>query len=185
MAHRDDPKEIINVNVGGKRYTVRRGDLIVDSGSKLAEWFKPGVVKPIPMDRAGNYYLDRDAKTFRYILGYLRLKKEKFVPSLALPSKPDALARHPPNEIICFMLVGECGALNLTELKDMAMSMLRKYQQNEEKHFVSCYVQSAIRDFELWQLEQEQAVGDGLAGSATVHDYDEWANMPVPAAPTE
>lgn len=53
MAHRDDPKEIINVNVGGKRYTVRRGDLIVDSGSKLAEWFKPGVVKPIPMDRAG------------------------------------------------------------------------------------------------------------------------------------
>ncbi|VDM44810.1 unnamed protein product, partial [Toxocara canis] len=122
-----------------------------------------------------NYYLDRDAKTFRYILGYLRLKKEKFVPSLALPSKPDALAR----------LVGECGALNLIELKDMAMSLLRKYQQNEEKHFVSCYVQNAVRDFELWQLEQEQGAGEGLSGSATVHDYDEWANMPVPAAPTE
>lgn len=37
--------------------------------------------------------MDRDAKTFRHILAYLRLKKEKFVPSLALPSKPDDLAK--------------------------------------------------------------------------------------------
>lgn len=37
--------------------------------------------------------MDRDPKTFRHILEYLRLKKEKFVPSLALPSKPDDLAR--------------------------------------------------------------------------------------------
>ena len=43
--------------------------------------------------QGGNYYLDRDAKTFRHILAYLRLKKEKFVPSLALPSKPDDLAK--------------------------------------------------------------------------------------------
>lgn len=115
--HADD---ILNINVGGKKYTVswslykgfilfevRRTDLLADPRSKLAEWFKPGTVKPIATDKVsfnrcfvwqeplkgGNYYLDRDAKTFRHILAYLRLKKEKFVPSLALPSKPDDLAK--------------------------------------------------------------------------------------------
>ncbi|RCN23877.1 K+ channel tetramerization domain protein [Ancylostoma caninum] len=88
--HADD---ILNINVGGKKYTVRRTDMLADPRSKLAEWFKPGTVKPIATDKGGNYYLDRDAKTFRHILAYLRLKKEKFVPSLALPSKPDDLAK--------------------------------------------------------------------------------------------
>ena len=81
--------------------------MLADPRSKLAEWFKPGTLKPIATDKVcpssnnldnlslqgGNYYLDRDAKTFRHILAYLRLKKEKFVPSLALPSKPDDLAK--------------------------------------------------------------------------------------------
>lgn len=52
-----------------------------------------GATKPIATDKGGNIYLDRDAKTFRHILAYLRLKKEKFAPSLALPSKPDDLAK--------------------------------------------------------------------------------------------
>lgn len=43
---------------------------------------------------SGNYYLDRDPKSFRHILAYLRLKKEKFVLSLALPAKPDDLAKY-------------------------------------------------------------------------------------------
>lgn len=51
-------------------------------------------MKNIRMIISGNYYLDRDPKCFRHILAYLRLKKEKFVPSLALPAKPDDLAKY-------------------------------------------------------------------------------------------
>ena len=48
--HADD---ILNINVGGKKYTVRRTDLLADPRSKLAEWFKPGTIRPIPTDRGG------------------------------------------------------------------------------------------------------------------------------------
>ncbi|KAK0397263.1 hypothetical protein QR680_002055 [Steinernema hermaphroditum] len=169
--HADD---ILNINVGGKKYTVRRMDLLADPRSKLAEWFKPGTIKPIATDKGGNYYLDRDAKTFRHILAYLRLKKEKFVPSLALPSKPDDLAK----------LVAECEALNLNELKELALDLLQKYQRTEEQHYVTSYVQVAIRDYESWQFEREQnsisikkkkpAVEDTFQTPST---YDDWDNI--------
>ncbi|EJW83810.1 hypothetical protein WUBG_05278 [Wuchereria bancrofti] len=76
MARNRHTDDILNVNVGGKRYTVRRTDLLADPKSKLAEWFKPGTVKQIATDKGGNYYLDRDPKSFRHILAYLRLKKK-------------------------------------------------------------------------------------------------------------
>uniref|UniRef100_A0AC34QHC9 Potassium channel tetramerisation-type BTB domain-containing protein n=1 Tax=Panagrolaimus sp. JU765 TaxID=591449 RepID=A0AC34QHC9_9BILA len=166
--HSDD---IININVGGKKYTVRRTDLLADPRSKLAEWFRLGTTKPIATDRGGNYYLDRDAKSFRHILAYLRLKKERFAPSLALPSKPDDLAK----------LVGECEALNLVELKELALEMLQKYQRTEEQHYVTSYVQVAIRDYESWQFEREQ--GAPVKHRKSISDenfqgnsaYDEWA----------
>uniref|UniRef100_A0A1I7YQV4 BTB_2 domain-containing protein n=1 Tax=Steinernema glaseri TaxID=37863 RepID=A0A1I7YQV4_9BILA len=169
--HADD---ILNINVGGKKYTVRRMDLLADPRSKLAEWFKPGTIKPIATDKGGNYYLDRDAKTFRHILAYLRLKKEKFVPSLALPSKPDDLAK----------LVAESEALNLNELKELALDLLQKYQRTEEQHYVTSYVQVAIRDYESWQFEREQnsisikkkkpQVDDAFQAPST---YDDWDNI--------
>uniref|UniRef100_A0AC35U8D0 Acetoacetyl-CoA synthetase n=1 Tax=Rhabditophanes sp. KR3021 TaxID=114890 RepID=A0AC35U8D0_9BILA len=169
--HVDD---IINVNVGGKKYTVRRNDLCADPRSKLTEWFKPGSSKPIGTDKGGNFYLDRDPKSFRHILCYLRLKKEKFVPSLALPSKPDDLAK----------LVGECEALNLVELKELALEMLQKYQRTEEQHFVTSYVQVALRDYESWQFEKEQ---NGVSTKPSKKNtdesyqapstYDEWDNI--------
>ncbi|VDN57010.1 unnamed protein product [Dracunculus medinensis] len=168
--HADD---ILNINVGGKRYTVRRTDLLADPRSKLAEWFKPGTLKPIATDKGGNYYMDRDPKTFRHILEYLRLKKEKFVPSLALPSKPDDLAR----------LVGECEALNLMELKNMAIDVLQKYQRTEEQHYVTSYVQIALRDIEAWQFEREQDVMIRKKGGTSQEEmnassaYDDWDNM--------
>ncbi|VDD87013.1 unnamed protein product [Enterobius vermicularis] len=147
--HVDD---VLNINVGGKKYTVRRTDLLADPRSKLAEWFKPGTIKPVSTDRGGNYYLDRDPKVFRHILAYLRLKKERFVPSLALPSKPDDLAKYIPY----LRLVGECEALNLAELKDLAVDLLQKYQRTEEQHYVTSYVQNTIRDYETWLYEKEQ-----------------------------
>ncbi|KAI1725425.1 BTB/POZ domain-containing protein [Ditylenchus destructor] len=120
--HADD---ILNVNVGGKKFTVRRTDLLADPRSRLADWFKPSATRPIATDKGGNIYLDRDAKIFRHILAYLRLKKERFAPSLALPAKPDDLAK----------LVGECDALNLVEFKELALEMLQKYQRTEEQHY--------------------------------------------------
>ncbi|WKY16265.1 hypothetical protein Q1695_001162 [Nippostrongylus brasiliensis] len=168
--HTDD---ILNINVGGKKYTVRRTDMLADPRSKLAEWFKPGTVKPIATDKGGNYYLDRDAKTFRHILAYLRLKKEKFVPSLALPSKPDDLAK----------LVGECEALNLAELKDLALDLLQKYQRTEEQHYVTSFVQVTLRDFESWQFEREQnqiALKKKPSNDEEYQPnsaYDEWDNL--------
>jgi hypothetical protein len=97
----------------------------------------------IPSDKGGNYYLDRDPKTFRHIMAYLRFKKERCVASLgrenwrgkgamtavactALPSNPDELAK----------LVGECEALNLVELREMALEMMQKYLRTEEQHYV-------------------------------------------------
>ena len=57
---------------------------------------------------------------------------------------------------IIFRLVGECEALNLVELKELALEMLQKYQRTEEQHYVTSYVQVAIRDYESWQFEREQ-----------------------------
>ncbi|VDM98035.1 unnamed protein product [Thelazia callipaeda] len=174
MARNRHTDDILNVNVGGKRYTVRRADLLADPKSKLADWFKPGTVKLISTDKGGNYYLDRDPKCFRHILAYLRLKKEKFVPSLALPAKPDDLAK----------LVGECEALNLNELKNLALDVLQKYQRTEEQHYVTSYVQIALRDYETWQFDHDQTSlmkknrGGSTEETPTMASaYDEWDNM--------
>lgn len=66
---------------------------MADPRSKLADWFKPGSIKPISTDRGGNIYLDRDPKIFRHILTYLNQKKDHYCPTFALPSKPDNLAK--------------------------------------------------------------------------------------------
>uniref|UniRef100_A0A914H939 Potassium channel tetramerisation-type BTB domain-containing protein n=1 Tax=Globodera rostochiensis TaxID=31243 RepID=A0A914H939_GLORO len=142
--HTDD---LLTINIGGKKYMVRRSNLLADPRSKLADWFRPGTTRVIATDKGGNFFLDRDPKAFRHILGYLRLKKERCVASLALPSKPDELAK----------LVGECESLNLVELREMALEMLQKYVRTEEQHFVTSYVQMALRDYDAWQFEQEQA----------------------------
>uniref|UniRef100_A0A0M3JXZ9 DEAD/DEAH box helicase n=1 Tax=Anisakis simplex TaxID=6269 RepID=A0A0M3JXZ9_ANISI len=130
--------------------------LIADPKSRLAEWFKPGTVKPLATD-----------------------KGERFVPSLALPSKPDDLAK----------LVGECEALNLSELKELAIDVLQKYQRTEEQHYVTSYVQIALRDLEAWHFEKEQGKQNSVAtkkkAAGTPQEenypqqptYDEWDNM--------
>uniref|UniRef100_A0A1I8C1I3 BTB_2 domain-containing protein n=1 Tax=Meloidogyne hapla TaxID=6305 RepID=A0A1I8C1I3_MELHA len=164
---------------------VRRSDMLADPRSKLADWFRPGAVRLIPTDRAGNVFIDSDSKTFRHILAYLRFKKERFVGSLALPSLPDELSK----------LVGECEALNLAELKEIALEMLHKYLRMEEQHYMASYVQMTIRDLEAWQFEKEQQssiserkspipqqgrqqiVDKGEKKPAREHSYDEWDNI--------
>uniref|UniRef100_A0A914KXQ5 Potassium channel tetramerisation-type BTB domain-containing protein n=1 Tax=Meloidogyne incognita TaxID=6306 RepID=A0A914KXQ5_MELIC len=175
-----------NINVGGKKYTVRRSDMLADPRSKLADWFRPGAVRLISTDRAGNVFIDSDSKTFRHILAYLRFKKERFVGSLALPSLPDELAK----------LVGECEALNLAELKEIALEMLNKYLRMEEQHYMASYVQMTLRDLEAWQFEKEQQSSISESKSpipqqerqqilnnksekkaVREHSYDEWDNI--------
>ncbi|KAL3095431.1 hypothetical protein niasHS_007530 [Heterodera schachtii] len=162
--HADD---LLTINIGGKKYTVRRTDLLADPRSKLADWFRPGTNRPsIPTDKGGNLFLDRDPKMFRHIIGYLRLKKERCAASLALPAKPDDLAK----------LIGECEALNLVELREMALEMLQKYVRTEEQHYVTSYVQMALRDYEAWQFEQEQKNENGTDDGKQPKrsEFDEW-----------
>uniref|UniRef100_A0A915LYM2 Potassium channel tetramerisation-type BTB domain-containing protein n=1 Tax=Meloidogyne javanica TaxID=6303 RepID=A0A915LYM2_MELJA len=140
--------QIFSDKLAPEMYEVRRSDMLADPRSKLADWFRPGAVRLISTDRAGNVFIDSDSKTFRHILAYLRFKKERFVGSLALPSLPDELAK----------LVGECEALNLAELKEIALEMLNKYLRMEEQHYMASYVQMTLRDLEAWQFEKEQVI---------------------------
>lgn len=67
-------------------------------------------------------------------------------------------------------MVGECEALNLVELKELALEMLQKYQRTEEQHFVTSYVQVALRDYESWQYEKEQ-VRSGYINVSKYNSY--------------
>ncbi|VDP14581.1 unnamed protein product [Soboliphyme baturini] len=119
--------DTISLNVGGKRYTVRRSTLTADPDSDLAEMFKVGV-KSGPMtpatDKLGNCYLDYDGKTFRYILQYLRHKKDKMDVISALPLSPCELTK----------LIAVSTLLNLDELRDISLEMLLKYNSDERSH---------------------------------------------------
>ena len=67
--------DIVRLNVGGVSFCTTIGTLITDSGSHLCKWFDPTrLTNPLPCDRHGAYFLDRDPDTFKVILNYLRLK---------------------------------------------------------------------------------------------------------------
>lgn len=59
-----------------------------------------------------------------------------------------------------FRLVAECEALNLAELKDLALEMLHMYQRTEEQHYVTTYVQGTVRDYESWVFDRENGAGN-------------------------
>lgn len=65
-------------------------------------------------------------------------------------------------------LVAECEALNLAELKDSALEMLHFYQRTEEQHYVTTYVQSAVRDYESFVFERDNGTN---SVSAFVYFY--------------
>lgn len=93
MAKQRLPDEILNINVGGKKFTVRKSVLTADPQSKLFEWFKPNATKSVAQDKAGNLFIDRDGRTFRHVINYLRLKREKQLVNMALPAKPEVLVQ--------------------------------------------------------------------------------------------
>ncbi|VDK33231.1 unnamed protein product [Gongylonema pulchrum] len=44
----------------------------------------------------------------------------------------------------------------MAELKNLALDVLQKYQRTEEQHYVTSYVQIALRNYETWQFDREQ-----------------------------
>ncbi|VDP01980.1 unnamed protein product [Soboliphyme baturini] len=131
--------EILTISIGGKRYTLSRSLLTVDQRSKLADWFKPGSSKSYITDKAGHTFLDRDGKTFRHVLNYLRFKKEKIPAVFCLPSKPDELAR----------LCAEATFLQMDELRSFCVSMLKKYNL-EEENYITPFVETILKEYDFW-----------------------------------
>eukprot|EP00759_Apiculatamorpha_spiralis_P013376 PhF_6_TR20016/c0_g1_i2/m.29235 len=61
----------LHLNVGGQHYITTQSTLCQEPGSLLATMFADPAAN-LPTDSNGNYFLDRDGKSFRHILNYLR-----------------------------------------------------------------------------------------------------------------
>ena len=62
--------DIVMLNVGGRVYATSRATLSKDSSSMLARMFTNE--NSASTDRNGNFVIDRDGDTFKYILNFLR-----------------------------------------------------------------------------------------------------------------
>eukprot|EP01118_Nematostelium_gracile_P009400 TRINITY_DN3163_c0_g1_i1.p1 TRINITY_DN3163_c0_g1~~TRINITY_DN3163_c0_g1_i1.p1 ORF type:complete len:222 (+),score=10.88 TRINITY_DN3163_c0_g1_i1:55-666(+) len=67
---------ILELNVGGTFFSTHRSTLCKYEGSMLANLFSEK--HSLPKDRKGRYFLDRDPKSFEYILGFLRTTQMVF-----------------------------------------------------------------------------------------------------------
>eukprot|EP01125_Pyxidicula_operculata_P014605 TRINITY_DN4883_c0_g1_i1.p1 TRINITY_DN4883_c0_g1~~TRINITY_DN4883_c0_g1_i1.p1 ORF type:complete len:280 (-),score=51.94 TRINITY_DN4883_c0_g1_i1:58-897(-) len=63
-------EEIVSLNIGGVIYTTTKNTLQKHKGTMLDSMFSGR--HNLTKDSSGNYFLDRDGKSFRYILNYLR-----------------------------------------------------------------------------------------------------------------
>ncbi|XP_036381194.1 BTB/POZ domain-containing protein KCTD21-like isoform X2 [Megalops cyprinoides] len=62
--------DLVTLNVGGKVYTTSRSTLTRFPDSMLGTMFSTAI--PVKKDSQGHYFIDRDGKTFRHILNFLR-----------------------------------------------------------------------------------------------------------------
>jgi hypothetical protein len=65
------PNSVVDLNVGGTRYTTKMDTLRNAEGSMLAAMFK-AASPSLDKDSKGAYFIDRDGAAFRHILNYLR-----------------------------------------------------------------------------------------------------------------
>ena len=63
--------DVVTLNVGGTIYTTTRSTLTKYPDSMLGAMFG-GQFVPTSCDTQGNYFIDRDGTTFRYVLNFLR-----------------------------------------------------------------------------------------------------------------
>ena len=68
----DSGQDIIHLNVGGTLYSTTRETLTKFPESRLHAMFKDNPTEVCPQDRQGNYFINRDGKTFQFILQFLR-----------------------------------------------------------------------------------------------------------------
>ena len=62
--------DIVMLNVGGRKYATSRATLSKDPNSMLALMFSKAY--STARDQHGNFVIDRDGDTFKYILNFLR-----------------------------------------------------------------------------------------------------------------
>ncbi|XP_028411495.1 uncharacterized protein LOC114534140 [Dendronephthya gigantea] len=99
---RDD--DIINLNVGGKKFTTTRSTLCQVKDSLLASMFSGRWEDSVPRDQDGAVFFDHNPKYFGLILDYLRAKK------VATPENPAPLPDVPDDQVKNFQnLVGYLG----------------------------------------------------------------------------
>ena len=99
---RDD--DIINLNVGGQKFTTTRSTLCQVKDSLLASMFSGRWEDSVPRDQDGNVFFDHNPKYFGLILDYLRAKK------VASPENPAPLPNVPEDQVENFRnLVGYLG----------------------------------------------------------------------------
>ncbi len=84
-------QQIIYLNVGGKYFSTSLATIVSEEESLLFKWFSDPE-PPLPLDKKGAYFLDRDPWTFNVILNYLRLKSSNQLWEACLPKDPDKLA---------------------------------------------------------------------------------------------
>ena len=72
MADPVNPSDVIVIDVGGVRFKTLRSTLCKYDDSMLAAMFSGRHAKPLPVDKDGVYFLDRDPVLFGVILQYLR-----------------------------------------------------------------------------------------------------------------
>lgn len=63
---------IVYLNVGGYTFATTSETLQYDKNSLLFDWFSQPSTNNLAIDKAGNYFIDRDGPIFRHILNYLR-----------------------------------------------------------------------------------------------------------------
>lgn len=73
-----DKDEIVNLNIGGVIYTTKLSTLIGEKFSYFSKIFSNK--DKIEKDKNGNYFIDRDGESFRYILNWLRDKDSTHFP---------------------------------------------------------------------------------------------------------
>ena len=85
--------DIVNLNVGGQKFTTTRATLCQVEGSLLATMFNGRWEDRVKRDKDGVVFFDFNSEYFGWILDYLRAKK------ISSPENPAVLAEVPKNQM--------------------------------------------------------------------------------------
>jgi len=113
----EEEEAVISLNVGGKIFVTTTTTLLKDTKSMLYAMFSGRY--PTKKDSNGGHFIDRDGKTFRYVLNFLRDG------SIDLPDKPHTL-----NQIL-----REARFYQVEGLVRVVLSKIQKLKVEKGNHF--------------------------------------------------